>query len=174
MGPGECKLVLWMGLIGMWACGYVIETRPQRSPASATLRRPYPVRAHHLRCLCNTFGVTSVPARKRPCADFGRGIAARDSPSIQSDSERLRASLLSQCHARPRRQTPRLQLADERAGGRAESRRCREKKLKLQGLCPRSCQWQTRQPQRDSLQWSELDRRKYTTRLCNSFAPGQD
>ena len=107
--------------------------------------------------------------RAHTCPNIGRDIAARDSQSILSDSERLQASLLPQHHARPRQPAPRPQLADERVVGRAESRRCREKKPKLQGLCPRSFQRQTQRPQRDSLQWSELDRRQYTTRLCNIF-----
>lgn len=67
MGPEECKVALWIGLIGMWTCGYVIETRPQRAPASTTPRRPreqpYPVRSQHLYCLRNALGGTSVLAR---------------------------------------------------------------------------------------------------------------
>ena len=37
MGPEERKVALWMGLIGMWACGYVIESSDERDCGSSTI-----------------------------------------------------------------------------------------------------------------------------------------
>ena len=100
VGPEERKVALWMGLISMWACGYVIESPVQYDGGSSIAphqarETPYPVRARPQRLLhiLNALGgmITYVCADISPAAAAAAAAAAARQP-VYPKTKRATAS----------------------------------------------------------------------------------